>query len=43
VVSDAYARIPEQCRDRLVALAAAVGMSLRAYVAQLTETLLAPD
>ncbi|MFF8659213.1 hypothetical protein [Streptomyces huasconensis] len=42
-MSDAYARIPEQCRDRLTALAAAEGMSLRAYLAQLAETLLTPD
>ncbi|MEU7648102.1 hypothetical protein [Streptomyces huasconensis] len=42
-MSDACARIPEQCRDRLTALAAAEGMSLRAYLVQLAETLLAPD
>lgn len=43
MVSDAYARIPEKSRDRLAALAAAEGMPLRAYVAQLAETLLTPD
>ncbi|MEV6050482.1 hypothetical protein [Streptomyces sp. NPDC052107] len=35
-------RIPEEARDRLAAIAAAEGMSLRAYLARLAETLLTP-
>ncbi|MFG2885663.1 hypothetical protein ACGFYV_25795 [Streptomyces sp. NPDC048297] len=40
---DANIRIPEEARDRLAAIAAAEGMSLRAYLARLAETLLTPD
>ncbi|MEU1465026.1 hypothetical protein ABZ467_30880 [Streptomyces sp. NPDC005727] len=41
-MSDANVRIPEEARDRLAAIAAAEGMSLRAYLARLAETLLTP-
>ncbi|MEU5599538.1 hypothetical protein [Streptomyces sp. NPDC020298] len=41
-MSDANIRIPEEARDRLAAIAAAEGMSLRAYLARLAETLLTP-
>ncbi|WEP01128.1 hypothetical protein A6P39_044405 (plasmid) [Streptomyces sp. FXJ1.172] len=34
--------MPEEARDRLAAIAAAEGMSLRAYLARLAETLLTP-
>ncbi|MEU6482429.1 hypothetical protein [Streptomyces sp. NPDC046887] len=40
---DANVRIPEEARDRLAAIAAEEGMSLRAYLARLAETLLTPD
>ncbi|MEU3050853.1 hypothetical protein ABZ705_30880 [Streptomyces sp. NPDC006984] len=40
---DANVRIPEEARDRLAAIAAAEGMSLRAYLARLAETLLTPE
>ncbi|MER7108797.1 Arc family DNA-binding protein [Streptomyces sp. NPDC000229] len=40
---DANVRIPEETRDRLAAIAAAEGMSLRAYLARLAEALLTPD
>jgi hypothetical protein len=43
MMSDANVRIPEEARDRLAAIAAAEGMSLRAYLARLAETLLTPD
>ena len=39
---DANVRIPEEARDRLAAVAAAEGMSLRAYLARLAEGLLTP-
>ncbi|MFF1405103.1 hypothetical protein [Streptomyces sp. NPDC058294] len=42
-MSDANVRIPEEARDRLAAIAAAEGMSLRAYLARLAETLLTPQ
>jgi hypothetical protein len=42
MMSDANVRIPEEARDRLAAIAAAEGMSLRAYLARLAETLLTP-
>ncbi|MEU1129611.1 hypothetical protein ABZ383_07050 [Streptomyces sp. NPDC005900] len=42
-MSDANVRIPKEARDRLAALAAAEGMSLRAYLARLAETLFTPD
>ncbi|MEU0688354.1 hypothetical protein [Streptomyces uncialis] len=41
-MSDANVRIPEEARDRLAAVAAAEGLSLRAYLARLAETLLTP-
>ncbi|MCZ0983738.1 hypothetical protein O1L60_44020 [Streptomyces diastatochromogenes] len=41
-MSDANVRIPEEARDRLAAVAAAEGMSLRAYLARLAETVLTP-
>ncbi|MBA9050566.1 MULTISPECIES: hypothetical protein [Streptomyces] len=41
-MSDANVRIPEEARDRLAAIAAAEGMSLRAYLARLADTLLTP-
>jgi hypothetical protein len=39
---DANVRIPEEAKDRLAAVAAAEGLSLRAYLARLAETLLTP-
>lgn len=42
-MADANVRIPEEARDRLAALAAEEGMSLRAYLARLAETLLTPQ
>ncbi|MFE4862366.1 hypothetical protein [Streptomyces sp. NPDC056670] len=39
---DANVRIPEDAKDRLAAIAAAEGLSLRAYLARLAETLLTP-
>lgn len=41
-MSDANIRIPEEARDRLAAVAAAEGLSLRAYLARLAETVLTP-
>ncbi|WP_326770750.1 hypothetical protein OG978_44435 (plasmid) [Streptomyces sp. NBC_01591] len=41
-MSDANVRIPEAARDRLAAIAAAEGLSLRAYLARLAETMLTP-
>ncbi|MET7608288.1 hypothetical protein [Streptomyces avermitilis] len=41
-MSDANVRIPEETGDRLAAIAAAEGLSLRAYLARLVETLLTP-
>ncbi|MEV0093450.1 hypothetical protein [Streptomyces sp. NPDC050738] len=41
-MSDANVRIPEEARDRLAAIATAEGLSLRAYLARLAETLLTP-
>ncbi|WP_455356484.1 hypothetical protein [Streptomyces sp. SYSU K217416] len=41
-MADANVRIPEEARDRLAAIAAAEGLSLRAYLARLAETLLTP-
>lgn len=40
---DVNIRIPEEAKDRLAAVAAAEGLSLRAYLARLAETLLTPD
>ncbi|WP_097865782.1 hypothetical protein [Streptomyces sp. rh34] len=42
-MSDANVRIPEEAKDRLAAIAAAEGLSLRAYLARLAQTLLTPD
>jgi hypothetical protein len=39
---DANIRLPEEAKDRLSAIAAAEGLSLRAYLARLAETLLTP-
>ena len=41
-MSDANIRVPEEAKERLAALAAAEGLSLRAYLARLAETLLTP-
>ncbi|MFG2677394.1 hypothetical protein [Streptomyces sp. NPDC048445] len=41
-MSDANVRIPEEAKDRLAAIAASEGLSLRAYLARLAETLLTP-
>lgn len=41
-MSDANVRIPEEAKDRLATIAAAEGLSLRAYLARLAETLLTP-
>ncbi|MFJ1613772.1 hypothetical protein ACIODT_11015 [Streptomyces sp. NPDC088251] len=41
-MSDANIRIPEEAKDRLAAIAAAEGLSLRAYLARLADTLLTP-
>ncbi|MDL5205351.1 hypothetical protein [Streptomyces sp. ALI-76-A] len=41
-MSDANVRIPEEAKERLAAIAAAEGLSLRAYLARLAETLLTP-
>lgn len=41
-MSDANVRIPAEARDRLSEIAAAEGLSLRAYLARLAETLLTP-
>ncbi|POX58099.1 hypothetical protein C3492_39715 [Streptomyces sp. Ru62] len=42
-MSDANVRIPEEAKERLAAIAAAEGLSLRAYLARLADTLLTPD
>ncbi|MFH8558956.1 hypothetical protein ACH4FE_35940 [Streptomyces celluloflavus] len=42
-MSDANVRIPEEAKDRLAAIAGAEGLSLRAYLARLAETLLTPQ
>jgi hypothetical protein len=41
-VPDANIRIPASARDRFAEIAAAEGLSLRAYLARLAETLLTP-
>ncbi|WP_406861557.1 hypothetical protein ABZO31_14295 [Streptomyces sp. HUAS MG47] len=41
-MSDANVRIPEEAKDRLAAIAAAEGLSLRAYLSRLADTLLTP-
>ncbi|QKW11066.1 hypothetical protein HUT18_21245 [Streptomyces sp. NA04227] len=40
---DANVRIPEEAKSRLAAIAAAEGLSLRAYLSQLAESLLTPQ
>ncbi|MBL3805018.1 MULTISPECIES: hypothetical protein [Streptomyces] len=42
-MSDANVRIPEAAKERLATIAAAEGLSLRAYLARLAETLLTPE
>ncbi|WP_370424099.1 hypothetical protein AB8O64_35490 (plasmid) [Streptomyces sp. QH1-20] len=42
-MSDANVRIPAEARDRLAAVAEAEGLSLRAYLARLAETVLTPQ
>ncbi|MEV0257268.1 hypothetical protein AB0H82_23815 [Streptomyces sp. NPDC050732] len=42
-MSDANVRIPEEAKERLAAIAAAEGLSLRAYLARLADTLLTPQ
>ena len=42
-MADANIRIPEAARDRLAQIAAVEGMSLRAYLAHLANTLLTPS
>lgn len=39
---DANVRIPREARDRLAEIAAAEGLSLRAYLARLADTMLTP-
>ena len=41
-MSDANIRIPAEARDRLSEIAAAEGLSLRAYLARLADSLLTP-
>lgn len=41
-MSDANVRIPAEARDRLAEIAAAEGLSLRAYLARLADSLLTP-
>ncbi|MDX3215287.1 hypothetical protein PV318_07050 [Streptomyces sp. ME02-6991-2B] len=41
-MSDANVRIPAEARDRLSEIAAAEGLSLRAYLARLAGSLLTP-
>ncbi|MEV6775198.1 hypothetical protein [Streptomyces syringium] len=41
-MSDANIRIPADARDRLAEIAAAEGLSLRAYLARLADNLLTP-
>ncbi|MFB7584588.1 MULTISPECIES: Arc family DNA-binding protein [Streptomyces] len=41
-MTDANVRIPEEARDRLAAVAAAEGLSLRAYLARLADSVLTP-
>jgi hypothetical protein len=42
-MSDANIRIPAEARDRLARVASSEGMSLRAYLSHLAETLLTPE
>lgn len=41
-MADVNVRIPVEAKDRLVAVAAAEGLSLRVYLVRLAETLLTP-
>ncbi|MBA6441323.1 MULTISPECIES: hypothetical protein [unclassified Streptomyces] len=41
-MADANVRIPTEARDRLAEIAASEGLSLRAYLARLADTLLTP-
>ena len=41
-MADANIRIPAEARDRFAELAAGEGLSLRAYLARLADTLLTP-
>ncbi|MEU1535969.1 hypothetical protein [Streptomyces fagopyri] len=41
-MADANVRIPKEAKDRLAAVAASEGLSLRAYLARLADTLLTP-
>ncbi|WP_171169849.1 Arc family DNA-binding protein [Streptomyces sp. I05A-00742] len=41
-MADANIRIPAEARDRFAEVAAAEGMSLRAYLARLADSLLTP-
>lgn len=41
-MADANVRMPAEARDRLAAVAAAEGMSLRAYLARLADSVLTP-
>lgn len=41
-MADANIRVPADARDRLAAVAAAEGMSLRAYLARLADQVLTP-
>jgi hypothetical protein len=42
MMTDANIRIPAEARERLAEIAAAEGMSLRAYLARLAENVLTP-
>lgn len=42
-MADANIRLPAEARDRLAEVAAAEGLSLRAYLARLADTLLTPE
>ncbi|WP_055549223.1 hypothetical protein [Streptomyces sp. NBRC 110028] len=41
-MADATIRIPKEARDRLAEIAASEGLSLRAYLARLADTVLTP-
>jgi hypothetical protein len=43
IMADANVRISEEARDRLAAVAAAEGLSLRAYLARLADAVLTPE
>jgi hypothetical protein len=42
-MTDANIRVPIEARDRLAEIAAAEGLSLRAYLARLAERMLTPE